>query len=213
MPTARGTFVVASCVVLGGFLCSAAVAADVTSKPQNLEPVQTLPAVDGLNGKVSGFGGAADGNGLYGGAGSVTVPLGYRYGLQVDGLIAGFDSDRQGDVTVAGTAAHLFWRDPARGLVGAYGHYVHANAFSGVDVYAGAAEAALYHGRFTLEGVAGVQGGQADLGALGSFNIDTRFFDVAQFSYYPTDNLRLSVGHTATSWARTLRCLSIGAQH
>jgi hypothetical protein len=109
-------------------------------------------------------------------------------------MAAGFDSRFQGGVTVAGTAAHLFWRDPARGFIGAYGHYVHADAFSGVDVFAGGAEGALYRGRFTLEAVVGAEGGNVDAGASGP-DIDTRFFDVAQFSFYPTDNLRLSVGH------------------
>jgi hypothetical protein len=54
----------------------------------------SLPAVDGFNGKVAGFGGAADSRALYGGAGSLAVPLGFRYGLQIDawppGSTAGF---------------------------------------------------------------------------------------------------------------------------
>jgi hypothetical protein len=182
------------CLLLGGLMGSPAGAAEPNAAPS--DDTGPLPAVDGLNANVSGFGGAADGNGFYGGAGSVTVPLGYRYGLQIDAVAAGFDSRFQGNVTVAGTAAHLFWRDPTRGLFGLYGHYLHADAFSGVDVYAGAVEAALYRGRFTLEAVAGVQGGKADLGVLGSVNIDTRFFDVAQLAYYPIDNLKLSIGHS-----------------
>jgi len=184
------------CLVLSGFLCSAAVAADVPSKPQYSEPAQALPAVDGVNAKVAGFGGAANGRAFYGGAGSVAMPLGFRYGLQIDSWVAGFDSRYLGDVTVAGTAAHMFWRDPSFGLFGIYGHYLHADALSGVHVVAGATEAALYLGRFTLEFIAGAQGGEIDLGALGSVNIDTRFFDVAQLAYYPIDNLKLSIGHS-----------------
>jgi hypothetical protein len=184
------------CLVLSGPLCPAALAADIPSKPQNSELAQPLPAVGGFNANVAGFGGAANGNGLYGGVGSFTMPLGYRYGLQIDAAIANAHTDALGAVTLAGAAAHLFWRDPSVGLVGAYGHYFHANAFSGVNVFAGGGEGALYLGRFTLEGVAGVQGGRADLGAFGSVNIDTRFFDVAQIAYYPIDNLKLTIGHS-----------------
>ena len=180
MRTVRRIFHLAGlCPLLGGFPCSAVVAADVAFKLQISEPAQTLPAVDGFNAKVSGFGGAAKGNGFYGAVGSITMPLGFRYGLQIDGAVATGHTDALGNVTVAGTAAHLFWRDPARGLFGLYGHYLHSDALSGVNVYAGAAEAAHYRGRFALEVVAGVQGGELDLGAFGSIHIDPRFFDVA----------------------------------
>lgn len=196
MPVARRIFRILFCSILSSFLCAAAVAADSFPKTKDSQPVESLPAVDGLNAKVSGFGGAANGNGFYGGAGSVSMPLGFRYGLQIDGFVANAGTDAQGNVTGAGTAAHLFWRDPSVGLLGLYGHYVHADAFSGVDVFAGGAEGALYLGRFTLAGVAGAQGGNADLGTFGNVDVDTRFFDVVQLSYYPIDNLRLSIGHS-----------------
>jgi hypothetical protein len=183
-------------LVLSSLLHSALHAADVDVQALNYGARPSLPAVDGLNATATAFGGAADGRALYGGAGSVTVPLGFRYGLQVDGLVAGFDNQFQGNVTTSAAAGHLFWRDPAVGLLGAYGHYIRADAFSGVNVYAGAGEGALYLGRFALEVIAGVQGGTVDVGALGRLHIDTRFFDVSLVSYYPTDNLKLSVGHT-----------------
>jgi hypothetical protein len=178
-------------IFLSALLCPAALAG---------EPYSTgaLPAVDGLNAKVSAFGGAAGGQGLYGGEGSISVPLGYRYGLQIDGLLAGFDRDTDGSVTIGGTAAHLFWRDPSIGMLGAYGDYVRADASSGVDSWAGAAEAELYLGRFTLAGAVGVDAGNGGAATLrGSrLDIDTRFFDVAFLAYYPVDNLMLSVGHS-----------------
>jgi hypothetical protein len=183
------------CLVLSSLLGSPAGAADI-AVPAVPDGAQSLPAVDGVNAKVAGFGGVAEGRALYGGEGVVTLPLGQSFGLQIDGFVGGFDSRFQGNVTFAGTAAHLFWRDPARGLIGAYGHYVHANVFAGVDVYAGGIEGALYLERFTLEGVAGVEGGKVDTAALGRFNLDTRFFDVAQLAFYPIDNLKLTVGHS-----------------
>jgi hypothetical protein len=181
-------------LVLSSLLHSVALAIDRNPQPLYTDG-QSLPAVDGLNAKADAFGGEANGRAFFGGTGSVTVPLGFRYGLQIDGLVAGFDSQFQGDVTVGATAGHLFWRDPAVGHLGIYGHYVHADAFGGVDFLAGAGEGALYLGRFTLEGLVGVEGGEVE-DAFGSFDIATRFFDMAHLSYYPTDNLKLSVGHS-----------------
>jgi len=184
------------CVSLSSFVGSVAVAADSYPNSQASEPVESLPAVDGVNVKASGFGGTGDGNGFYGAASSVAVPLSFRYGLQIDGLVAGAETDEEGNATAAGTAAHLFWRDPSVGLLGPYGQYLHVDAFDGVDVFAGGAEGALYLGRFTIEGMAGVQGGNADLGALGDVNFDSRFTDVAQLAYYPIDDLKISIGHS-----------------
>ena len=181
-----------------GFVFGAGPVAAGGSRPGS-EPspaAQHLPAVDGVNGKASVFGGGADGNGFYGAAGSLAVPLGFNYGLQLDGIAAKVRSDALGDVGVAGTAAHVFWRDPSIGLLGGYGSYTHTDAGSGVNIFAGGAEGALYLGRFTLEGMAGAQGGNGDNGALGSFNIDTRFFDLAQLAFYPTDDVKLYIGHS-----------------
>jgi hypothetical protein len=192
METARHIVHMAGlCLVLTGLADSPAAAEPDAAVPDDTAP---LPAVDGLNAKISGFGGVAEDVPLYGGAGSVTLPLGHEFGLQLDGLLAGFDSENQGNVTLAGTAAHLFWRDPSHGLIGAYGHYIHADAFDGVDIFAGGVEGALYWGQFTLEGVAGVEGGEVDT-SFGNFDIDTRFFDVAQVAWYPVDDLKLSAGH------------------
>jgi hypothetical protein len=193
METARHIVHMAGlCLVLTGLADSPAAAEPDAAVPDDTAP---LPAVDGLNAKISGFGGVAEDVPLYGGAGSVTLPLGHEFGLQLDGLLAGFDSEDQGNVTLAGTAAHLFWRDPSHGLIGAYGHYIHADAFDGVDIFAGGVEGALYWGQFTLEGVAGVEGGEVDT-SFGNFAIDTRFFDVAQVAWYPVDDLKLSAGHS-----------------
>ena len=174
------------CALLGGSIAAPSVGA-ADDSPR-------LPAVDGVNGSVSGFAGAGDGLEFYGGGGKVAFPLGSSFGLQVDGVVAGADSDFLGDVTVAGTAAHLFWRDPAQGLLGLYGHYGYFDVLDGAEIYAAGLEGALYLGRFTLEGVAGVEGGEVDTNA-GSFDLDTRFFDMARLAYYPDDNLKLSLGH------------------
>lgn len=103
----------------------------------------SLPAVEGFNGKLSGFGGSSGGQAFYGGDGSLALPLGHVFGLQLDGVVADLDSDAAGSMTVFGAAGHLFWRDPSIGLVGLYGRYLHTDAFDGADLYAAGAEGAL----------------------------------------------------------------------
>ena len=94
------------------------------------------PAVDGVNGKLTVYGGAGQGNSINiagiprlspaqsstvqkgpGGAiGTITVPLGHTFGAQVD-----LGSGAFGNRPLGNAAGHLFWRDPDKGLIGAYG--------------------------------------------------------------------------------------------
>ena len=85
-------------------------------------PPAQLPAVDGVNGTGAILGGSNDTKGLFAGTGSLAVPLGTQYGAEFDGMAGGFDSRFLG-----GGAAHLFWRNPAQGLLGAYGDDMHWN--------------------------------------------------------------------------------------
>src|SRR5687767_13953832 len=68
----------------------------------------SLPAVDGLNGKVDGFYGQLAKKSFYGTKGAFALPLAGAYGLQIDGALGKFDHRPFGAV-----AAHLFWRNPA----------------------------------------------------------------------------------------------------
>lgn len=111
-----------STTIVSGALGSALIAprdgnaADLVNKAQAV-PVGG-PAVDGINAKIDGFGGSASNRGAYGARGSVTAPLGYAFGIQLDGA-AGSTANRG----YGAGAAHLFWRDPSRGLFGIYaGH-------------------------------------------------------------------------------------------
>jgi hypothetical protein len=74
-----------------------------------------MPAVDGINGKVAAFGGGTNDSGFYGGTGSIALPVARQWGLQLDGVGASIDGNG-----AFGGAAHLFWRDPSIGLLGAY---------------------------------------------------------------------------------------------
>ena len=72
------------------------------------------PAVSELNAKIEGIGGVIDGDGTGAIAGSVALPLFESFGLQLDAL--GGTTDSNG---LVGYGGHLFWRDPAQGLIGA----------------------------------------------------------------------------------------------
>ena len=76
-------------------------------------PPQPLPAVDGINAKIDGYGGDANhSNGFYGANGSLSVPLAQQWGLQLDGGVGS-----QGAIGSYAGAGHLFWRDPSIGLL------------------------------------------------------------------------------------------------
>ena len=175
---------------------------------------QPMPAVDGINAKIDGYGGGANhSDGFYGATGSLAFPLAQQWGAQIDGRAQSADG-----VGAYGVAGHLFWRDPSIGLVGAYGAYSHWN---GRDV-AGighvstntshiAAQGEYYADRWTLSALAGVEMVSVDAPvALGAVSIPNRFFDSVRASYYVTDNFMLSIGHVYTSGRHGL---TLGAEH
>lgn len=148
-----------------------------------------LPAVSGFNGKIAPFAGSMAEEGAVGVRGALSVPLGFRFGAQVDGTVGSLDGD--GFSAVAG---HLFWRDPTIGLLGLYGSYNHLDRDGGVDVSQWAVEFARYWGRYTIKGVLGWEHSDADSSRF-TFDDGTRFFDEVDVSYYVTDNWDVYVGH------------------
>jgi hypothetical protein len=185
------------CGVAGSVLLSMmAAGADENNKKAPEASVWTqAPAVDDLNAKIDGFGGSLANKSVYGSRGSLAFPLGGQYGAQIDGAAGSFDSRFFGNV-----GGHLFWRDPAKGLVGVYSDYTDwKSRIGGVNVGRFAGEGEYYFGRWTLRGLAGVETGNSVTGIIGSniqtYNIKTRFFDAADVAYYLQDNLKLFVGH------------------
>lgn len=168
--------------------CSPAFSADT------LIPKSSARAVDGINYKIEAYGGSVNGQGTGGVVGAVTIPLGDRFGVQFDAMAGSLQSE-----FVGGVAAHLFWRDPSRGMVGLYASHTHWNIFTGLNTSHFAAEGELYLGRFTLQAIAGVEDGNATQGAAGplfiSYNVENRFFDAINLHYYVQDNWRLTLGH------------------
>jgi len=186
--------IVGGLTVLSGGVAAAADFPLVTKAPA---PVAGLPAVDGLNFKADGFGGSITNRSVYGADGAVSIPLGGQFGLQLDGALGSFDAR-----TFGSGAAHAFWRDPSQGLAGFYTSHTVWDRMGGVYVGRYGGEGALYLGRWTLEGIAGVETGSNKSETVGNvvdtIAITTRFFDKVSASYYVTDNLRLSLGHAYT---------------
>ena len=166
---------------------------------------QAMPAVDGINGKIAGFGGGADHtNGLYGATGSFSVPLAQQWGAQIDGRVGSLDNSGWSQA-----AGHVFWRDSSVGLLGAYGSYFHWNGIGaatipriGVNVSRFAAESEYYWSRWTVRGLAGYETVDLNVPTVanlpGLLSIPNRFFDLVSASYYLTDNFKLSIGHLYT---------------
>ena len=164
-------------------------AADLT--PFEPAPGVDLPAVSGINGKVSGFGGWEDydtgpDGGLFGVDGSLSIPLGQLFGFQVDGMAASLDGD-----FIGGAAGHLFWRDPSVGLIGLYGDWVTRDN-SGVDTWRLGVEGEYYSGPISIEAIVGYE--DADVPAFVLLD-DENIFAYADAAFYATPDLRFSVGY------------------
>lgn len=147
-------------------------------------------AVSGVNGKIGVEGGAYDGTGPFLTLGSVTVPLGERLGLQLDGSLGAID-----DKVMWGGGAHLFTRDPSRYL---FGLYVSDHQWNDINIWRAAAESEIYLGKFSLETLAGVE--NVDVpdvvdGLAVANEDDQHFFAHADIAFYPVDDLRLYGGY------------------
>jgi hypothetical protein len=178
------------------------------------------PAVDAVNEKIDVFAGSVAGKSVSGVNGSVTVPLGGQYGAQFDGTIGSLDGN-----TMAAGAAHLFWRDPSRALLGLYVSENYWDRYGGLSVGHVAGEGEYYWGRFTLQGIAGVEFGNSASTSIStlatgpvftntttffdSYNIKTRFFDQINLKYYFADDIAGYVGHR---YLGGLNALALGAE-
>lgn len=193
-------------------LCSAALGL-VAAASAGHAAAGELPAVSAVNGKLAVAGGVTDSDDQSAEAlglvlGSLAVPLGHAFGLQLDGLAGYQDGD-----FVGGFGTHLFWRDPEVGLVGVTGAYADGDSGSsssstavttvGViqttttttsstadrEVVRLGGEGEYYFSRITLGGHAGYQFGEG---------VENGFYGTATLRGYPTDDLALSLsGHYA----------------
>ncbi|WP_139247763.1 porin family protein [Hyphomicrobium sp. CS1GBMeth3] len=143
------------------------------------------PAVSGVNGKLSPFGGGIGAetldDGAGGIAGSLTLPVAHSFGLQLDGAYA-----RLSDDDFANAGAHLFWRDPDVGLVGLYAGYAWLDESGGQEVGRVGLELQRFIHRITLDGALGYRFG----------DIDDDLYGRAKLDYYLTDDLMLFAGYS-----------------
>lgn len=144
-----------------------------------------LPAVSDINGKLELYlGGITDpDNALFRAAGSVSVPIGERFGLQGDVAIGSI-----GDDWAAAGALHAFTRDPSSYLLGVTAGVVVAD---GAQLAAVGPEAELYLDRISIEAWAGWASLDFDDPMLLD---DDGFFAIGDLAFYPTDDWRLSIG-------------------
>lgn len=179
-------------VLIAGLMATSAHGADLSAKKLAEAVAVTpvlLPAVSGVNGSIDLAGGVTTGKGLGTGGyghvgGSLSVPLGAQYGVQVDALAAAMD-----ELRMIGAGGHAFWRDPNTALIGVYGEGLGADV--GTDTLKKArvgAEGELYFGRATLSGLAGYEWGNLD--------IRDGFFAEALAGFYATDDVKLSAGYS-----------------
>lgn len=143
-----------------------------------------LPAVSGVNGKWELDAGLFNpGSAGFRAAGSLSVPLGERFGAQGD-IMATWTG---GGLYLAG-AGHLFTRDPSQYLLGVAGGVVVA---PGATLAALGLEGELYMDRWSLEGWAGI----AAIDYAAALPPDVAgFFAIGDIAFYPTDDLRFTLG-------------------
>lgn len=171
--------------IISGFWGYGALAADVAGGKTD------LPAVSAINGKLEAGGGYADldgvdGDGVWYGAGSISVPLGFSFGAQAD-----FSVGNAFDETAVGGALHLFTRDPNSHLFGLIGGY--SDVGNGNLAFVGG-EAEFYLDNISIETAAGYLNADPDGGPS-----KDRFFAFGDLAFYATDNFRLSVGGSSVA--------------
>jgi hypothetical protein len=164
------------------------------------------PAVDGINGKVGAFGGSFGRKSGFGLEGTLQVPTAYAWGVQFDPRIG-----KLGGRTFGELGFHMFTRNPSVGLAGLYVDHVHLDRFGGVHATSVSFEAEYYFGRWTFQGIFGVEFGNSasststGVSVVGNvvttstfiqgFDVRTRFTDQFNLKYYITDNWSGYVGH------------------
>ena len=154
------------------------------------------PAVSQVNGKVAAFGGSIDGFTGYGVNGALSVPLGPKFGAQIDAMLGLANGDQ-----FWGVGGHLFWRDPAQALIGVYGSIVDWYP-TGFRVNKIGGEIEWYHGPLTLEGFVAAQSGDFS-GIAGGGTV----------VFYIHDNLRLDGGYRYLQGVGAIGSAGIEWQH
>jgi hypothetical protein len=145
-------------------------------------------AVSEVNGKVGYAGGSMEGDWGNNAFASGSVPLTTNLGFQLDGLYTDV-SDRD----FYGSAAHLFWRDSDKGLLGLVGGGIDEDDITSLR---GGVEGEYYVKQFTLSASVGVASLEYENGPYPFIDDDvTDFFAGAGVRYYPWEDLMFSVSY------------------
>jgi hypothetical protein len=191
------------------WLVASSFAADMATKAPPALPTGAgwAPAVSGINFKIDGYGGWLDEKGgipernrsgdLGGADASLTVPLGDRFGLQVDG-----SGGSWGGESFWGAGGHAFWRDPNTAMLGMIGSWMRLDRGPWPFIGQGkgiagtwlGGEGEYYLNAVTLRAAAGWEGG--DLPSGGFVRADAR--------WYPQNDLMLSAGYRYTANSNAL---------
>lgn len=145
------------------------------------------PAVSSVNGKVDTIYGAINRSYIRGMAGSVSLPIGQRFGAQFDALYAhGFETD------IYGYGGHFFTRNPAYGLLGLAVGGFHSTDFNNVLV---GVEGEYYFDKITVGGFIGYDNFDSRVRSTFANRLNTqRSYAIARVyaSAYLLDNLALT---------------------
>jgi hypothetical protein len=166
-------------------------------KAKSIAPVLPISsqAVSAINGKFEGFFGDIDQETIRGAAASLSIPVGQRFGVQLDTLYAHTQSE-----DLYGFGGHFFTRNPEKGLIGIIASSVLNNDVSN-SIYG--AEAELYLNKVTIGGILAYQNIDLNLPS-GAYDTYTR--NKQDFAYvnlyaalYPIENLMLKIQYTNRS--------------
>ncbi len=148
-----------------------------------MQPDTQLPAVSGINGKWEFDPGILTSSAGVRAAGSITVPVGDRFGVQGDGMLLW-----NGNGVSYGAGIHAFTRDPSKYLFGVTSAFIKT---PGATLGAVGLEGELYLDNISLEGWAGWAG----LDYVDPLILDkSGAFAIGDIAYYVTPDLRLSIG-------------------
>ena len=176
----QGKGLVAALTAMIGLGASASLAADPdVGQP----PLISDPAVSATNFDIGLLGGVRDKEGIFIAEGAATLPLGHAFGMRIDGA-AGYSNNE----FVGGVAGHLFWRDPAVGLLGVQGGYYGVrphDATSSERFGRVGAMGEVYVQDFTFLASAGYQ--------FNGSGVEDGFYGRAGLEWFATDNLLFHV--------------------
>ena len=147
----------------------------------------TNNAVDGFNASLGFMGSSLDGtaNGMITASFATPLPYTTSFGFQADLAFGYYDGNTTSSSTAG--AGHLFWRDPEKGMIGAYADWALLGIYHSGRI---GIEASRYIGPWSIDGMVGMEFGQ---------NVYTKLIDEVDISYHFDENFKASIGHRLTS--------------